>query len=161
MDNIEGNQNESVPASVSSLRGIPALWLIPLVTLLVGLWMVYDRWASQGPLITIELSNADGLVAGKTRIKNRSIDVGEVEVIRMNENRDAVLVEARMAPDVSDLLVEDSRFWVVKPQIGLSGISGLGTIVAGQHIEFSPGTSEVPVDYFIGLERPPLTPPRP
>lgn len=153
------NQGKSVPARVSPLRRVSALWLIPLVTLLAGLWLVYDHWASQGPLITIELPSAEGLVAGKTPIKYRSIDVGEVETIRMNDTRDAVLIEARMASDFRDLIVEGSRFWVAKPQIGLSGISGLGTIVSGYYIEFSPGDSETTQDYFEGLVRPPLTPP--
>ena len=159
MSHTEGEQSEGVPANISSLRGLSALWLIPIVTLLVGIWMVYDYWASQGPLITIEFTNADGLVEGKTKIKNRSIDVGEVVSIRMNESRDGVLLQARMEPEVRDLLVEGSSFWVVRPSIGLSGVSGLGTIVSGQHIEFSPGTSEARQDHFEGLDKPPLTPP--
>jgi paraquat-inducible protein B len=100
MNKQDDNQNDALPASVSPLRKVPALWLIPMVTLLVGLWLIYDRWASQGPLITIELASADGLAAGKTKIKYRSIDVGEVEAIHMNETRDAVLIVARMSADI-------------------------------------------------------------
>jgi paraquat-inducible protein B len=159
MNEPADSQGESMPAQISALRRVPALWLIPLVTLLVGLWLVYDHWASQGPLITIELASAEGLDAGKTKIKYRSIDVGEVESIRMNDTRDAVLIDARMSKDIEDLVVEGSRFWVAKPQIGLSGVSGLGTILSGYHIEFSPGDSGNREESFEGLEKPPLTPP--
>jgi paraquat-inducible protein B len=159
MNEPADSESENLPAQISALRRVPALWLIPLVTLLVGLWLVYDRWASQGPLITIELANAEGLGAGKTKIKYRSIDVGEVESIRLNDTRDAVLIDARMTAEIKDLVVEGSRFWVVKPQIGLSGVSGLGTLVSGYHIEFSPSDGETRQDFFEGRDKPPLTPP--
>jgi paraquat-inducible protein B len=158
MSAVDNNHDAGAPAKISPLRGISGLWLIPIVTVLVGVWMAYDRWANQGPLITIEFASADGVVEGKTGIKSKSITVGQVLSVRMSETGDSVLLEARMVPEVRNLLVEDSRFWVVKPQIGLSGISGLGTILSGQYIEFSPGDSKATQNDFRGLDKPPLTP---
>ena len=108
MDNADTAPNEGVPAQTMRLSRVPALWLIPIVTLLAGLWLVYDRWSSQGPLITIKLSSAEGLEPGKTKIKSRNLDVGEVVAVGINETRDAVLVEARMAPEFRDQLVADA-----------------------------------------------------
>ncbi|MGB5488246.1 MAG: intermembrane transport protein PqiB [Lysobacterales bacterium] len=154
------NTDNDVPplAKVAPLRRISPLWLIPLVTLLVGAWMVYDDWSKQGPLITIEFSTAEGLEEGVTKVKTRDVEVGQVEKITLNAELNGVLVTARLNNEFRDLLVEGSRFWVVAPTISLSGISGLGTLMTGQYIRFSPGKSGKKVSRFRGLDSPPLTP---
>ena len=146
------------PAKIAPLRRISPLWLIPILTLLVGAWMVYDDWSSQGPLITIEFSTAEGLEEGVTKIKTRDVEVGEVEKITLNADLNGVIVTARLHNEFRKLLVEESRFWVVAPSISLSGVSGLGTIMTGQYIRFSPGKSTKKASHFRGLDSPPLTP---
>jgi len=145
-------------AKVAPLRRISPLWLIPLVTLVVGAWMVYDDWSKQGPLITIEFSTAEGLEEGVTRIKTRDVDVGQVEKITLNSDLNGVIVTAHLHNEFRNLLVEGSRFWVVQPTISLSGVSGLGTLMTGQYIHFSPGKSDAKLSHFRGLDSPPLTP---
>ncbi len=152
------NNEQAVSADISPLKGLSGLWFIPLVTVLVGLWMVYDNWANQGPLITIEFTRADGLEEAKTKIRIRNVEVGRVEKIELNEMLDGVVVTVRMSNDVKDLLVEGTQFWVVQPRIGLSEVSGLGTLLSGQYIEFSPGHSDERISHFEGLDKPPLTP---
>lgn len=153
------NTDNDIPlAKVSPIRRISALWLIPLVTLFVGVWMVYDNWSKQGPLITIEFSSAQGLQEGVTKIKTREVDVGQVEKITLNSDLNGVLVTARLNKEFRDLLREESRFWVVQPTISLSGVSGLGTLMTGQYIWFSPAKSGKRVSHFRGLDSPPLTP---
>ncbi|HNP27159.1 MAG TPA: intermembrane transport protein PqiB [Nitrosomonas sp.] len=146
-------------ADVSHIKGISGLWLIPLITIAVGAWMVYDHWANQGPLITITFSSAEGLAVEKTKIKTRNVEVGKVVDISLNEGLDGVTVTARMSHEVKDMLVEDSSFWLVQPTIGFSGVSGLNTIFSGQYIEFLPGKNDDKTDHFEGLDAPPLTPP--
>lgn len=155
----EDYAGDSTPASVLPLRRVSGLWLIPIITLLVGFWLVYENFASQGPLITIAFHSADGLEEGKTKIKRHNIEVGYVVSISLDDNLNAVLVTARMHQGVGKYLVDDARFWVVQPTIGLSGISGLETLVSGQYIEFSPGSSVNRSDSFEALDSPPLTPP--
>jgi paraquat-inducible protein B len=145
-------------AKVAPLRRISPLWLIPFITLVVGAWMVYDDWSKQGPLITIEFSTAEGLEEGVTKIKTREVEVGQVEKITLNPDLNGVIVTARLNNEFRNLLVEGSRFWVVQPTISLSGISGLGTLMTGQYIRFSPGKSDTKVSHFRGLDSPPLTP---
>ncbi len=150
--------NNPPPAKVTGLRRVSPLWLIPLLTLVVGAWMVYDDWSRQGPLITIEFPTAEGLEEGVTKIKTRDVEVGQVEEITLNSDLNGVIVTARMNSEFRTLLVEGSRFWVVAPTISLSGISGLGTLMTGQYIRFSPGKSEIRTSHFRGLDSPPLTP---
>jgi len=151
--------NDNPPlAEVSPLRRVSALWLIPLVTLVVGAWMVYDDWVSRGPLITIEFPTAEGLEEGKTKIKTLEVEVGRVEQIGLNKTLDGVIVTARIDIEFADLLADDSLFWVVQPSVSLSGVSGLGTILTGQYILFSPGKSGKKANKFNGLDSPPITP---
>jgi paraquat-inducible protein B len=145
-------------ARVAPLRRISALWLIPLVTLVVGGWMVYNDWSKQGPQITIEFGSAEGLERGKTRIKTLEVEVGQVEEITLNEELDGVIVTARIDFEFQHLLAEDSLFWVVQPNVSLSGVSGLGTILTGQYIQFTPGKAEKESRDFLGLDSPPITP---
>ncbi|MEQ9003603.1 MAG: MlaD family protein, partial [Pseudomonadales bacterium] len=92
------------PATVAPLRRISPLWLIPIVAFAVGAWMVYDDWASQGPLITIEFATAEGLEAEKTKVKTRDVEVGQVEAITLNDDLDGVIVTARIHLEFRDLL---------------------------------------------------------
>ncbi len=156
---MSNTDNDVLPrAKVVPLRRISPLWLIPLVTLLVGAWMVYDNWSKQGPLVTIEFSTAEGLEEGVTKIKTREVEVGRVEKITLNAELNGVIVTARLNDEFRGLLVEGSRFWVVAPTISLSGVSGLGTLMTGQYIRFSPGKTGKKVSRFRGLDSPPLTP---
>ena len=154
----ENESSKATPANITPEKRVSGLWLIPLLTVAVGAWMIYDNWASQGPLVTIEFETAEGLEAGKTLIKTREVQVGLVEDITLNANLDGVLVSARINREFRDLLVEGSRFWVVQPEVTLSGVTGLGTLISGQYIRFSPEQDGQLSDYFKGLEQPPLTP---
>lgn len=151
--------NDDVPSAKHSAIGrISPLWFVPFLTLLVGVWVVYTNWSNQGPLITITLATADGLEEGKTKVKTRNVEVGKVERIMLNKSLDGVIIKARMNNSVKPLLNDSANFWVVQPTIGFSGVSGLGTLLSGQYIEFAPGDGGKQARGFTGLEKPPLTP---
>jgi paraquat-inducible protein B len=61
-----------------------------------------------------------------------------------------------MEKHAADLMVQDAKFWVVRPQISLSGVSGLSTLLSGNYIGFEPGTSEVSARIFVGLDVAPI-----
>ncbi|MFO6424363.1 intermembrane transport protein PqiB [Motilimonas sp. KMU-193] len=142
--------------SQPSKTSISKVWLVPLLALLIGGWMLYQHISSQGPLITLEISDADGLSAGKTKIKALSVDVGLVESIELSETYDKAILKVRISNNAAKMLVEDSAFWVVKPRIGKEGVSGLGTLLSGAYIELKPGKSNVKVDSFQVRDLPPL-----
>lgn len=141
-------------ALVEESRSLPLVWLIPLVALLIGAWLAWHTLSAQGPLITLTFKEAFGLEAGKTRIKYKDIQVGLVETVRLSEDLSKVIVTARMEKSVAGHLGKDSRFWVVKPQFGLSGVSGLETLMAGNYIAVEFGTGK-PAKSFTGLEHAP------
>ena len=149
-------------AKISQKRQISPIWIIPIVALLLGIWMVVFTLQSQGPEITIVFSTAEGLEAGKTKIKLRNVDVGLVESVALGEDLESVVVSAQLEKEAAPLLRGDTEFWVVRPRIGKGGVSGLSTMLSGGYIQIAPGTAEVLKKKkdlrFVGLETPPVTP---
>jgi len=136
-----------------------AIWIVPVIAVLIGAWMVYFSWTNQGPLIEIQFETADGIDAGKTRVKLKNVEMGTVEEVRLANNSTGVIITARMELSAKPLLKEDTSFWVVRPRIGVGGISGLNTLVSGAYIEFAASTESAPgATKFVGLEAPPVTP---
>ena len=139
---------------VEKSRGLPLVWLIPLVALLIGAWLAYKTLSEEGPKITIIFKDAGGLEAGKTKVKYKEVDVGTVETVVLSEDLSQVLVTAKLDRHVESQLGKDTKFWVVEPQLGLGGISGLDTLIAGHYIavEFGKGKQ---TRKFIGLDHAP------
>jgi paraquat-inducible protein B len=145
-------------AELKPLKRISKIWFIPLVALSIGMWMIYQQWGNQGPLITISLQTATGLEAGKTKIKTRNVDVGIVKKIELADDLQGVIVTARMNANVKTLLHKDSQFWIVSPRVSLNGISGLGTLMSGPYINMAPGMAGENSAHFVALASPPVTP---
>ena len=129
------------------------VWLLPLFAVVIGAWLAYKTISEKGPDITISFQTANGLVAGKTRIKYKAVDVGRVESIQLSDDLSEVVVAASMGRSAELYLLKDTKFWVVRPRLSLRGVSGLDTLVAGAHIELEPGQGAV-ARKFKGLETP-------
>ncbi len=147
-----------VEASVGERRRISAIWLVPIVALALGGWMVIHTLRSRGPEITIVFDSGEGIEADKTKIKVRSVEVGLVDGVGLAEDLEGVVVTARLEKAAEPLLREDTQFWVVRPRVGPGGVSGIGTLLSGGFIQLAPGTGEAGRREFQGLEAPPVTP---
>ena len=152
------DQDELPQADIKPIKRISRIWLIPLVAAFIGLWMIYYAWDNQGPLITITFQNADGMEVDSTKIKLRDITVGKVVDLALTDDFKAIVVTARLNKNTEALLSKNTKFWVVKPRIGKSGVSGLGTLLSGDYIKISPGDSKERTNEFTGLDAPPITP---
>ncbi len=135
---------------------ISPIWLFPIVALIIGGWLVFQTLSQKGPIITIAFKTADGIEAKETKIKFREVEVGLVESIAIKKDLSGVIVTAEMKKEAAPHLTDATRFWVVRPRIGLQGISGLGTLVSGAFIEIDPGKGGDSKRAFLGLEDPPL-----
>ena len=152
------SEEPQVPEAVArkpGVRWLQPIWIIPIVAALVGAWLLFQHVLDTGPLITIRFLSAEGLEAHKTRIKYKDVDIGVVKSIELDEEKKGVVVFAQMTRQASSgLLVEDTRFWVVRPRISGGHVSGLGTLLAGSHIGVDPGKSTNERRHFTGLETP-------
>ncbi len=145
-------------AAIRARRRISFVWIVPIVTLVIGVWMVVYTLQSRGPEITIRFSSAEGIEPGKTKIKVLSLEVGLVESAVLSRGFDRVVVTARIEKEAAPLLREDTQFWVVRPRIGKGGVSGLGTLLSGGFIQLAPGEGPIGRRDFLGLDEPPITP---
>ena len=148
-------------AKIIKIRAISAIWIIPIVTAIVGLWIIYAHFADRGTSFTLLAKDASGIVAGKTVIKNRSVDVGIVDEVTLSDDYKQVVIKGRIYNDMNPLLKNDSIFWVVKPEIGRDGVTGLGTILSGVYIELVSGndTHSFKNNPFVLSDTPPLSDP--
>ena len=131
------------------------VWLIPLVTAIVGVWLIVSTLTDQAPTATIQFKTAEGIEAGKTRIKYKSVDIGLVEEIAFAEDFDNVVLTMSLNQGLEGFLRRNTRFWVVKPQLTVRGVSGLSTLLSGAYIEIDPGPGAIQT-HFVGLEEIPL-----
>ncbi|NND69385.1 MAG: MCE family protein, partial [Halioglobus sp.] len=145
-------------AATESGFKLSAVWIIPLLALLLGVFLVVQAWMTEGPEIEISFSTATGLEQGKTRIKYRNVDIGVVEKVRLNSDFQGVIATAKLDRQAVPLLRADTRFWVVTAQVGISSITGLDTLLSGAYIQLAPGEGELGIRSFEALEQPPLTP---
>ncbi|MFE8645019.1 intermembrane transport protein PqiB [Sphingomonas sp. NCPPB 2930] len=136
---------------------LPSLiWLIPVVAALVGIALVARVLVNRGPEIEVSFKTAEGLEAGKTAVRYKSVQIGVVQSLRLDRDRSKVRVVLQLGEDADGFTTEDTRFWVVRPRLDTSGISGLGTLLSGAYIAADPGTAENTVSAFVGLEVPPI-----
>ncbi|MFL9961719.1 MlaD family protein [Paraburkholderia sediminicola] len=137
-------------------RWLPSLvWVIPLIAALIGLALVIKSVTEKGPTITITFIGAEGLEPGKTKVKYKDVDVGSVKTITLSQDLSHVLVEVQLTKEGGKFAVKDSRFWVVRPRVGASGVSGLTTLLSGAYIGADAGRSTDTEKNFVGLETPP------
>jgi paraquat-inducible protein B len=130
---------------------ISIVWIIPLLAAVVAIGIAIQRIRNEGPTITITFQGAAGIEAGKTFIKYKDVTIGQVTTVQLTDDYSKVEVTAQIAKHAAGLIVEDAKFWVVQPQVSLSGISGLSTLLSGQYIGFQAGTSKVRGRHFIAL----------
>lgn len=135
---------------------LPLVWIIPLVAALIGLFLAVRTWIEQGPVVTLQFSTGAGLEPGKTRIKFKDVDVGQITRVKLADDGTHVLAEAQMAREVTGLLVDDTRFWVVKPRVSGSAVSGLDTLLSGSYVGMEAGKSAESRRDFVALEDAPV-----
>lgn len=150
-------QEKIQKAKIAPNKFVTMVWFIPLIALMIGAWMIIQNVKEIGPEVVLHMSSADGIEVNKTTVKVLSVDVGRVTKIKLNEDKTSVNVYVQLNADVKGLLREDSQFWVVKPRIDQGGVQGLGTLLSGAYIEFSPGSKGNEVFSFDVLPDPPIT----
>lgn len=144
------------PRVVRRREWLPSLiWLIPIVAALVGITLVARIIMERGPEVVLTFKTAEGLEAGKTAVKYKDVQIGLVTSLRLARDRSHVRVLVQFNKDAQSFTAADSRFWVVRPRLDTSGISGLNTLLSGAYIGADAGVSQETAGEFTGLETPP------
>ncbi len=138
-------------AQVRKNRGISVIWTLPLIALCICGWLIYSSYKNAGVEISIFFADATGIVPGKTQVMARGIPIGLVTKILPDLNNRQIQAKVKMEKSVVDHLVDDTLFWIVRPELSASSIHGLETILSGSYIGIQVGTSTTPLREFAGL----------
>jgi len=151
-------EDHELPEAVVSARRhqISIVWFVPLIAVLIGGWLVYKALSERGPTISISFKSAEGLEAGKTKIKYKDVELGQVTEIRLTPDLSRVLVTAELVKEAKEFLSANTRFWIVRARVAAGQVSGLGTLFSGAYIGLDPGRPGLPGTQFVGLETPPV-----
>ncbi len=143
-------------ALVAVRGGLSLVWLIPLIALLIGGWLAYKSYSEKGPTIQIAFKTAVGLTAGKTEVKFKDVAIGKVTTIDVTKDLAGVEVTAALVAGAERYLTEWTRFWVERPRITASQVTGLETLLSGAYIAMDPVQEGDTARNFVGLDEPPL-----
>ncbi|WP_194439206.1 intermembrane transport protein PqiB [Vibrio fluminensis] len=153
------SDHNDAQANVSTRSNLSVVWLVPLVALAIGIWMLFKYVNSTGPEVTLVMSDASGIEVGKTQIKALNVKVGVVTDVKIGKDYEHIIVKAQMDKDAERMLRDDSLFWIVEPRVGKEGVSGLETLLSGAYIQLQPGKSDARKTRFDVLDIPPVAPP--
>lgn len=132
-------------------------WLVPVGALAMCAWFIYRDVIAGGPTINIYFQDADGVEEKNTQIKYRGAQVGQVESLQLGKDHKLVKVTARLTGSAATLARSGSIFWIVRPEVRVGTVTGLGTIVSGEYIGVQPGEG-LATNTFMGAEKEPVTP---
>lgn len=139
----------------SAKRSISPVWAVPIAALVVSAWLVYRGLIEHGPTVTIHFDTAEGIEVSKTRVRYLSVELGVVTGVRLAADGRGVAVEAELVPGSESRLTDSTRFWIVRPRLEATGVSGLGTLFSGAYIGMDPGEGGARRDSFVALAEPP------
>jgi len=145
------DSSELVP-KMTRKRGIPVVWTLPILALCLCGWLLYQGWRDAGINITVTFGNGNGLIAGKTQVIANGIPVGVVKELTPDIRRNTVKATINMRKETRPYLVDDTMFWVVRPELSAAGVQGLETFISGIYIAIRGGSSDKSRDDFTGLD---------
>lgn len=144
-------------------KSVSFIWILPLIILGILGWIAYESYMKKGTKITVIFKSAEGLKEGVTPLEYKGLQLGKVTKISMHEDLKSVRVNILVDKEVAKYVAsESSQFWIKKPTVSLTKVSGLNTLISGYKIELSPkfktqdeynqGKTK---DYFEGLDTQP------
>ncbi|MDP3813837.1 PqiB family protein [Pseudomonas sp.] len=148
--------NDLPMAKARPVSNWSAIWVLPLIALLIGGWLGWRAYNEAGIEIQVFFASGEGIQAGKTEVIYKGMPIGKVIALELDDSGKQRGVRATIEMDkrVEPHLRSNTRFWLVKPSVSLAGITGLETLVSGNYITASPGDGE-PTYHFTALSEPP------
>jgi hypothetical protein len=147
--------DQSMP--VAAVRTAPRwnwIWVVPAMALIFAGVLGYTYVIKRGRVITIRYLDGHGIKA-EDALRCKGIIVGQVESVMLNAKKDGVVVRARLNESASDIARSGSSFWIVRPHVSITEVSGLETITGPRYIAVEPGEGETQLE-FVGLSESPV-----
>jgi paraquat-inducible protein B len=141
-------------------QGVVWVWIFPVLAIAAAAWLFFNQWSSRGPLVEVVFETAPGIVAGKTKLIYRGLESGTVESVRLDEKLSHVVVSVRLEAFAEDLAVSGTDFWIERPVVSITELTGLESIIQGNSIHARTNGGK-PQTRFAGLSEAPLIPTKP
>lgn len=143
---------------IRSKRGLSPIWILPLLALLLGGYLLYKDYQDSGFMITVKIKDATGLTADKTKVFFKGLPIGLLKDFSVSADLQSINAHIEMVKEAREELTKDSKIWVVRPRVSFNKITGLETLVSGSYFEVQPGTSTETALFFIALnDAPPVS----
>ena len=160
MSDTQGPATPVTDRSRPVRRIISAVWIVPIIALLIALAIAWQSYANRGVLVSIAFPDASGIEVGQTTLRYREVAVGVVEDVGFTPDLQEVNVYVRVSRNIAPYLDESAAFWIVQPEVTTRGVEGLNTILSGTYIQGAwdsePGEARTA---FEGADRAPVVPP--
>ena len=150
-------------AKVETKKSVSFIWVLPLIIAAILGWIAYESYMKKGTIVTVVFKSAEGLKEGVTTLEYKGLQLGKVTKISMHDDLKNVRVNILVKKEAAKYVAsEGSQFWIKKPTVSLTKVSGLNTLISGYKIELAPlfKTQEEYdkgkyKDYFEGLDTQP------
>lgn len=156
MNKMSAKPGDDLPEAATRRRSwsFPWVWMVPMVAALVAGYLVFQHVRESGPTITIRFRDASGVNPGQTPVRYRGAEIGQVDSIALSDHLQFATVRVALRRHAASIAREDSTFWIVRPNVGMGNLTGLGTILTGPYIAVLPGSGS-PAKLFTGAETSP------
>lgn len=132
-------EQEIFEAKIEDKKAVSFIWILPLIILAILGWIAYESYMKKGTNISVIFKSAEGLKENVTPLEYKGLQLGKVTKISMHEDLKSVKVNILVDNEVAKYVAsEGSSFWIKKPTVSLTKISGLSTLISGYKIELSP-----------------------
>ncbi|HED66999.1 MAG TPA: MCE family protein [Planctomycetes bacterium] len=150
---------EGEPIEVANLRPVrrlPVGWFLLGLGAFLTAFIAWSAWRERGPSLVLFAPEGAGLGPGDA-LRYRGIRVGSVERVALAQDLERVEVRVRLDPASESLARAGSRFWIVRPRIGLDRLEGLETLFGARYVAVLPGPLDGPIQReFVCLPDPPV-----
>ncbi len=145
-------------AIIEKKSGISPIWILPILAICLGGWLLYKSYRDAGIDITLHVQDSRGITIDKTPVMFKGNKIGLVKNIEISPDLLGVDLTIEMSKVSEPHLVEDLQFWVEKMEIEAGKITGLDTLMSGSYISLQPGTSDKTSRTFVALPHRPSIP---
>jgi paraquat-inducible protein B len=154
---------EEYPAAVVCARKAPGLallresrfWWVTLICAAVAIALTAVALGGGGLRVALSFRNGHGIKPGDA-LRHLGIDAGRVVAVDLSPRLDGVIVQVELDARAELLARAGSIFWIERPRVSLSRVSGLDTVVGAKYIGVRPGPEGAARQLaFEGLETPP------
>lgn len=143
---------------VKKNKGISPVWTLPIIAVMICAWLLYKSFMEAGITIDVYFDDASGITPAKTQVIHMGIPLGIVKELHPDLAKGKVKATIRMDRTTEEYLVEDLKFWLVRPEVSADRITGLDTILSGSYIAVQLGKSQEEARTFTALVTAPPVP---